>query len=71
MPKKPVKTASADAPLVTSRQGVSDRIMRVGKEVYDDIVKKSRKPSLRQGVSPGLTCENFIVVLSSMDGLLE
>jgi DNA topoisomerase-6 subunit A len=46
--KKPAPKAPAgDASLVTTRAGVSERIQRVGKDVYDDIVKKARKPSLR------------------------
>jgi hypothetical protein len=34
-------------------------------------VKKSRRPSALKSVSPGLTCENFIAVLFSMEDLLD
>ena len=36
-----------EAALVTSRDGVSQRILTVGREVYGDIIKKMKKPSLR------------------------
>jgi DNA topoisomerase-6 subunit A len=49
MPTKRTAPASA-APgdvLVTSREGVSARIVGVGRDVYTDVIKKQRKPSLR------------------------
>jgi DNA topoisomerase-6 subunit A len=47
--KKTIKSKgeSGEAALVTSRSGVSRRIVDVSRGVYEDIVKKLRKPSLR------------------------
>jgi len=49
MAKKPTKkkASSGEAALLTSREGVAARILSVGRDVYADIVKKARKPSLR------------------------
>jgi DNA topoisomerase VI subunit A len=49
MPKPPRKAARprGDAELVTSREGVSARILKVGRDVYTDIVKKGRKPAMK------------------------
>jgi DNA topoisomerase-6 subunit A len=41
------KTQTGDAAPLTSREGVSERIIAVGRDVFTDIVKKLRKPSLR------------------------
>lgn len=40
-------TNKGEAALVTSRDGVSQRILTVGRDVYGDIIKKMKKPSLR------------------------
>lgn len=37
----------SEAALVISRQGVTDKILSVGKDVYNDIIKKMKKPSMR------------------------
>ena len=46
---KPTKTKvpAGEAALVASRAGVSQKIIAVGRDVYADIVKKLRKPTLR------------------------
>jgi len=47
MAKKSKKDQAGETALVTSREGVSARILDVSRGVYADIVKKMRKPSLR------------------------
>ena len=47
---KPARKASSPpdrTALVTSREGVADRILKVGRDVYGDIVKRVRKPALK------------------------
>lgn len=42
------KTAgSGEAALMISRQGVADKILSVGRDVYNDIIKKMKKPSMK------------------------
>ena len=42
------KTAGmGEAALMISRQGVADKILSVGRDVYNDIIKKMKKPSMR------------------------
>ena len=38
---------SGEAALKKGRDGVSERILTVGREVFNDIIKKAKKPSLR------------------------
>ena len=46
--KTPKKTTGKDeAALVISRQDVTGKILSVGQEVYNDIIKKMKKPSMR------------------------
>jgi len=41
------KAGTGEAALMISRQGVADKILSVGREVYNDIIKKMKKPSMR------------------------
>ncbi len=42
------KTAGSGEPaLMISRQGVADKILSVGRDVYNDIIKKMKKPSMK------------------------
>lgn len=46
--KTPRKTKSTgEAALMISRQGVADKILSVGRDVYNDIIKKMKKPSMK------------------------
>jgi len=49
MAKKTTKKAAGtgEAGLMISRQGVADKILSVGRDVYNDIIKKMKKPSMR------------------------
>ncbi len=49
MAKKTTKKAAGtgEAALMISRQGVADKILSVGRDVYHDIIKKMKKPSMR------------------------
>ncbi len=49
MARKAVKesTGTDDKALMISRQGVAGKILSVGRDVYNDIIKKLKKPSLR------------------------
>lgn len=38
---------SGEAALMISRQGVADKILSVGRDVYNDIIKKMKKPSMK------------------------
>lgn len=49
MAKKTTKktTGTGEAALMISRQGVADKILSVGRDVYNDIIKKMKKPSMK------------------------
>lgn len=49
MAKKTTKktAVTGESALVMSRQDVTDKILTVGREVYNDIIKKMKKPSMR------------------------
>jgi DNA topoisomerase-6 subunit A len=39
--------STGEASLMISRQGVADKILSVGRDVYNDIIKKMKKPSMK------------------------
>jgi len=49
MAKKTTKktAGTGEASLMISRQGVADKILSVGRDVYNDIIKKMKKPSMK------------------------
>jgi DNA topoisomerase-6 subunit A len=49
MAKKIIKKTggTGEAALMISRQGVGDKILSVGRDVYNDIIKKMKKPSMK------------------------